>query len=328
MKRRGIANLGNTCSINALLQCFAHCKAIRTFFTEASIKIAYTGKYSVTHELVKVLRQLWGDTAEDVVVPKALLLALYEKHAATIHHGEQHDICEVCTLLCDKIAEECFQCSALKAYDVPNAPKIVAAANQAMKRHNAKNASQWLDMIQGVTLTMVQCRNKACAEAYFNFEPFIVLPLNIPRKTSTLQDCLDATFKNEVLDDWCCDKCKCRGGLKVTRLWKMPHVFCMNLNRFAYDPHTNNMRKNNVHIDVPARISLTPDSVLGPQHDNQAIDYALCSVALHHGSTIWGGHYTAIGATDPTWMHYDDTSMDEVPHPNVAEVYLMMYERV
>lgn len=326
----GLANIGNTCSINALLQCLAHSRAVRRFFTQQNITIEHTGKFSLTDELVKLLREMWSGTT-DVVVPREFIAALYEKCGALLPHGEQHDVCEVYTLLCDRVAEECFQKRALSKYilyaeDIaywksvnPCYAAIVSKASNAMKRHNAKNECPWLDMIQGVIVTQIQCE---CGETSHSFEPFIVLSIEICG--SSLYECLDAFFRPERLADWICDKCKRKCATKLVRLWKLPRVLCVSFKRFGA-----NMHKDGRHIDVPEKFGISPDSVIGPQYLNRKtkIVYNLCSVALHHGS-IWGGHYTAIGRGnyEGQWIHYDDTTRANVPHPNVTESYMIIYE--
>jgi ubiquitin C-terminal hydrolase len=307
---------------------------VRRFFTSKDINIEHTGQYSITLELVNLLRELWkDDDGSRIVMPHKFIDALYEKFGNILQRGEQHDVCEVCTLLCDKIAEECFNPTALKKYTLSREDisywnginkqytNIMIRASDTMRRLNAKNECEWLNMIQGVIVAQVQCLD--CGETYHNFEPFIVLNIEVPDDAKTLHDCLDAFFREEHVHDWTCDKCKGRRGSRLTRLWKMPRVFCVNLKRFV------GMSKNERHIDIPEEFQLSPKSVIGPQyiHRKNNVRYHLSGIALHHGS-IWGGHYTAIcRGYDESWVHCDDTSCNvRVPNPNVTESYMMIYE--
>lgn len=327
---RGLANIGNTCSINSLLQCLVHCKAIRRFLSSSRIEVKHTGSYSITNELAALVSDLWKEG--DIIVPQRFITSLYEKCGSILQHGEQHDICEVCTLLCDKVAEECFLPSALKKYELSHDDiaywnnvskpytRIMLKAAETVQRLNSRNACGWLDMIQGVIVIQIECTT--CGELYHNFEPFIVLSIQVPHDAKTLYDCLSAFFREEKVDDWTCDKCKGRHAIRITRLWKMPRVLCIHLKRF------NGMSKNGSHIDIPEEFQLEPSSVIGPQYlaQKKNIHYRLSSVALHHGS-IWGGHYTAICRDiNNTWIHCDDSSCQQVPHPNVRESYMMIYE--
>jgi ubiquitin C-terminal hydrolase len=325
----GILNIGNTCAINSLLQCFAHTKLLRTFFTEHKIRISYNGRYSITHELVKVLREMWGGGDNHNIAPQTFLQAFYEKFGNVLRFGEQHDICEVCTLLCERVAEECFEQEKLAQYDiVPTGAyaDIHRASLISLKSHNRNTESVWLDNMQGVLLVCIRCNNPDCKKEYHTFEPFIVLLLEIPDSARTIYDCLDATFKHEAIQDWKCDRCKSsHGGTKHTRLWKIPRMLCISFKRFMQVNET--IAKNRIHIDISTAMYIDRQSVVGPRlHQDKHISYTLSSVALHHGG-LMGGHYTAICKEhNETWTHYDDTHRTSVPHPSVDEVYMLVYE--
>lgn len=55
----------------------------------------------------------------------------------------------------------------------------------------------------------------------------------------TLQDCLDAYFRTDVLDDenrYSCKHCRTlRNGLKYAHVLRLPEVLCIHLKRFRHD---------------------------------------------------------------------------------------------
>lgn len=339
MKTTGLANIGNTCSVSALLQCLAHTRALRKYFTQSTINMKHSGRFCLTKELIEVLRRMWRGRADDVVVPDAFLAALYEKCGGLLRHGEQHDVCELYTLLCDKVAQECYDQNALAKFDLsagdmkywndinPKYAVILRQACDAMKRHNTNYECEWLDKVQGVVVLQTQCRNSQCNHTCHNFEPFTVLSIEFPDNANSLGECLDAFFQQENVDDWNCEKCKGRGGNKMIRIWKMPRIFAVSLKRFGFREGVG-LAKNGRAVDIPQSLSFAPDSIIGPQHlqTKSRIEYFLSAVALHHGN-IWGGHYTAVcRSSDDKWIHCDDTSLEEVPHPNVSECYMMLFE--
>ena len=70
-----------------------------------------------------------------------------------------------------------------------------------------------------------------------NFEPFMVLSLEIPDQSNSIYDCLDSYTKKHVLDlqnTWTCDKCKQQvQPEKKLKLWKTSNVLIILLKRYS-----------------------------------------------------------------------------------------------
>lgn len=336
MATKGLANIGNTCSINSLIQCIAHCKGLRLFLAQSQ----HNQRDGITSALHHTLCEMFSGTG--IAVPSKFIQSLYGK-AGYLRHGEQHDICEIWMIVCEEIAKECSCNMYLKKYLITREEaliwkekegeayaKALVEYSRVIRQLNKDNASFWLDMIQGVLITQISCGK--CGEVHHNFEPFTTLALDIPRDGATLYECMDAFFTTEMIGDWKCDKCGSNGAAtKIVRLWKAPIVLCISLKRFVQD---RGFIKNNSTITIPTKINIAKDGIMGPQRFNSnmkpVISYSLKSMGMHVGC-LEGGHYTAVCNTGDEFVMYDDVHVQSVGPTtadsiNSNEAYLIMYE--
>lgn len=69
----------------------------------------------------------------------------------------------------------------------------------------------------------------------------------------------------------------------------------------------------------------------GPEtrRSNSNSIYDLAAVIVHHGSGTSNGHYTAYATNGGTWMHFNDSSVKEVPEHVVADCkpYILFYTK-
>jgi ubiquitin C-terminal hydrolase len=336
MSSGGLGNLGLTCAINALIQCITHTPSLRKFFIDNTFENS-----TLAYQFKDVIELLYVKQVS--VAPKALLKKLYEFFPNNLRHGEQHDICELWMLISEKIAEEV-------GYTIPAPPKTLDEDpnNIDNKLHhvfyqcNNKKMSKWIEYIQGVQISILQCKNKACVEKYFNPELFTTLTVDTPiDKTSNLSDLLLDFYKIDEMTDWKCDKCKqISGAFKQSKLFKLPKVLIIVIKRFY-------MTENGIFQKIQNGITISDD--LEFKFNNEEYKYKLRSFGNHLGSYN-GGHYTATintneydTTTDDTvtndtsdpeqqssqWLYYDDTQVTRLNNPQFhsnREVYILFYE--
>lgn len=325
---QGLANIGNTCSINTLIQCIGHSKRLRELLLRTPL-----GNDKITKELQIILHQMWNEQMS--LIPRRFIAYFY-KHFPFFEEGVQHDICEVWMFLCEQIAKDMFSSDIYNAYKT-----IENASNDPMHRamhiqsrlsllqHNKENASSWMDLIQGQLVCQVECRS--CKKLYHNFEPYTTLGLQlVDSKECTILDCMNALFHTEELSEWKCDHCQAIGNAeKVTRIWNVPKVLCVSLKRFD-----NNLKKSHARVKIPSSLVFTKDVVFHMK-DN-VTTYKLVSIALHHGS-YGGGHYTAICLEDEEneqFVLFDDLNIHVINSIDTAlpiierDAYMLIYEAV
>jgi len=215
--RRGLANVGNTCGLNALLQCIAHTDQLRDFFLLAScvdqVRDAEgmtDGKggrqFSIVKELKLLLRQLWLDKAEGEeegaevgIIPRRFARSFEEATRGRIDYGDQMDMSEVWMVLLDAFERELQQVPKLERdmvlQDVPwgsllNASaiadtgflKMADQAKSTWTKFLEKLPAAWASLVNGIQVGQIVCGNEKCKHVHHNFEPFSCISIDIPER--------------------------------------------------------------------------------------------------------------------------------------------------
>lgn len=160
-------------------------------------------------------------------------------------------------------------------------------------------------------------------------------PLKLPRKRSTLEDCLKEFFSREILEDgWNCQQRKCQKKTLATKQLKLctpPSVLIIQFKRFS---HENGLHlKVETFVEYPIK-GLNLNECL-PSLREEAI-YDLVAVSNHLGS-ICGGHYVAYAqhstANKNRWYRFDDSCVTLVKQQDYnydivsRDAYLLFYIR-
>jgi len=333
----GLANLGNTCGINTIVQCIAHTPTLYHLVCSLSARPIPKSKQQdviLTSELASILDGIVKQGQS--LSPGRFIKAFYDIMKNWVVRGEQTDIVELWNLMVDVINEEVGRPlgADANANVMPSLRKtgdfaaLVRRGDAEWTKQTAKVAGPWVDATHGMMVNQVHC--KKCDKIYHNFETFTVLALPIPRNQSScrLTDCLDLFFAEEQLSDWKCDCCKSTNdGWKAARIWRMPTVVVISLKRFETDGNGCSQKINTVVGDVE-QISLSKWSVSmsGEEVGNRGLQ--LRAIGNHHGR-YGGGHYLGLcRAVEDVWHMYDDLDVRDLnPRALCNEYnYILFYE--
>ncbi len=317
---QGLANSGNTCSINTMIQCLGHCPAFLDLLLKKEItyKKKENHHYSIYEELKRILKELWIDNHS--LLPKRFLKAFYESIGNMYQPGEQFDFTEMWMLLLNNLIEETHTKEDilkihLKDHGSDALNYIQHRTIQAWTQFVQKNNSPIMPLFHGMQVQQIRCKN--CQKTYHNLEPmsFIYLELN----KDTFKECMDDFFDTETLTDWTCDHCKYQQAEKFIRFWSLPKVWMIVLKRF------NHQHKIGKPMDIPLTFKMNS------LHSDDLKSYELKSIANHYGS-LYGGHYNAICKNeDQHWYEYDDLQVRKIEdirphlHQNYS-AYALFYE--
>lgn len=319
---KGLANLGNTCSINTLVQCLGYCDSLRDFFLNHTFQKKEPNTFSMGQEMGLLLKQLWIDQHD--LKPIRFLKALQE----TIPDvgQEQLDFTEVWMVLIQRLLEEShipsFQSTLYhQTYTSELQQYLYKKAIDEWEKHTKETNSPLLDLLQGVQIQQIECMN--CHRFYHNVEPFQCIYLDLPKtKTTTLTDCLHEFFGKDSVEGWKCDQCQSSMNEKVIRFWTLPKVWVFLFKRF------DGMKKNHIGVQYPTVIELPSHIEMGRSSSSE---YRLKSIAQHYGS-LHGGHYNALCYKDEQWFLHDDVQQEVISSEKVLSnnpyVYALFYERL
>lgn len=329
---QGLQNMGNTCSINTMIQCLGHCDVFREYlFQNASLFQKKENRdYSIGDELRLICKQMWID--QNSLMPSRFLRALQETLGKDFQIGrEQMDLTEVWMILIQNLLEESHQpsfCSVHTqacSYSEPMLDFFHKEAVSQWIKHSKDTCSPLLDLIQGMQIQQIQC--KECSKFYHNVEPFQCSYLELPEKQHIhLDHCLVKLLEIDTVEHWKCDACQQSKNEKVIRFWKLPKIWVLILKRF------NGTTKLHTPVTIPYEFYYPNGfEMASPSSGGK---YQLKAIGNHYGS-LYGGHYNAIcknNSEEYPWCLYDDLSISGIKeimpllHKN-RDAYALFYER-
>ena len=314
----GLANLGNTCFMNATLQCLSNTYELNNFLNEVQEgdDSKENQKYKKNlHKNPEALVLVEWDTlrkmiwSENCVISPGGFLASIQKVARikqkTIFTGfAQNDLPEFLIFMID-----CFHNALcrevvmnIKGKAKNNVDNLAIDCFKMMKNMYKKEYSEILTMFFGISVSTI---TSLAGQKYTSTpEPFFMIQLPIPQKKNvSLIDCLDLYTEKELLDGdnmyYNEKEDKKEEAHKSIKFWSLPDVLVITLKRFS-----NNLRKNKCFVDFPLEdLDMSPYVVGYNKRTYQYDLYAICN----HGGNVMGGHYTASIKKGGQWYLFNDT---------------------
>lgn len=320
---QGLQNLGNTCSINTLIQCIGHCDHLRNWLLSYEQNKEHEkreecegkrGKISICEELARITREMWVDGLS--LAPIRFIKALFFCIGNNMRHGEQLDILELWMLLVDKINNEIGKKENCASVQGGNDTE---GFMKAWNSHNQICISSWLKSLQGWMITKVKC--KACDKTANMYEPFCCLGLDVHSNNGNMEKMFDTLFTMEDILERSCDFCNTRAaGKKSSNICMYPTVLVVYFKRFETIANGATKKLTDA-IDIPLHIRF------GGLEET----YHLCSIGNHIGS-LDGGHYYATAKNpDGKWYIYDDINITQIEDISIItknnnNAYMLFYE--
>lgn len=357
----GLKNLGNTCYMNATIQCLSATVPFARFFTDGRWKTALNlvnplgTKGNLAYAFASILHDMWhGETSYISPFPFRRSICM---HAPQFSGSDQHDSQEFLIFLLDGLHEDLNrilnkpidQVSPEREAELEKLPQQIAS-EQEWQVYRRRNDSLIVDYFQGQFRNRLECLT--CHKTSTTYNSFMYLSLPVPTnkiQKISLQHCLDAFFKEEVMeksDAWNCPHCKVlRKATKRLSLSRLPPVLLVHFKRFSFKgPFTDKIEKN---VDFPLKgLDLTnymppplPPGVDRSQSQSMSVDdprlqvppyrYDLYAVTNHVGS-LSSGHYTAFIASRGGWLYCDDSRITSADAKEVVgkPAYVLYYKRV
>ena len=329
----GMQNLGNTCYINAVIQCLLNIPQLSEFLQSNFRQNSDVRESIIVREFVKINNSYWNvhaNTPNDrshkpVMSPEKFVLSIFNA-TEQFKFGEQHDASEFLVFLLEGIHK--FTCINVK-FNIHQSNKssildrLRLASYRAWKRYFNKEYSIISDLFYGQYKNTITCMN--CTRETHAFEPFCVIDLPIVSKMNiTLKECFANYMKSEVLDSpRKCTKCrKLTQSRKNIIIWRYPRILIISLKRF-----NKCFKKINDFVSYPDDIQF--ESSL----DKKNISYLLSSVIYHDGSYHTGHYHSACKSIGKEknlskWYHYNDDTMSVLHPDNVLQSngYILFYQ--
>ncbi|XP_075032217.1 ubiquitin carboxyl-terminal hydrolase 21 isoform X4 [Calonectris borealis] len=267
----GLRNLGNTCFMNAVLQCLSSTKPLRDYCLRRDFQQEQPpgprAPQELTEAFADVIAALWHPDSSEAVNP-GRFKAVFQKYVPSFTGYSQQDAQEFLKFFMDRLHVEINRkgrrtpsilsdARRTPALEDPEMLSDDERANQMWKRYLEREDSKIVDLFVGQLKSCLKCQ--ACGYRSTTFEVFCDLSLPIPKKSFaggkvSLHDCFSLFTKEEELDSenapQVCDKCRQRTrSTKKLTIQRFPRVLVLHLNRFSTTRYS--IKKCSVFVDFP-----------------------------------------------------------------------------
>ncbi|CAI9756417.1 unnamed protein product [Fraxinus pennsylvanica] len=305
----GLENLGNTCFMNAVLQCFIHTVPLLQGLFNSSHSTAChfnSEGFCVLCDL-RELVELALISATGVVSPWKLVNNL-SYFSSSFRRFQQED------------AHEFLQCFLDRLESSEN-----LKPNEAVSSRNDNFVKR---VFGGRLVSKLKCCN--CGHSSDTYEPSIDLSLEIG-DADTLLIALQSFTKVEKIEDpetkFTCEECKEQVSVeKQLVLDHAPSIAAFHLKRFKSDGRY--VEKIDKHVAFPLELDLLPFTC--GDKTNAELKYELYAVVVHVGFTSTSGHfYCFIRVLPDMWCKFDDSKVIWVHEQFVLsqEAYILFYAK-
>ncbi|XP_042132097.2 ubiquitin carboxyl-terminal hydrolase 50 isoform X2 [Peromyscus maniculatus bairdii] len=315
----GLRNLGNTCYMNAILQCLCSISPLVEYFLSGKYITALQKDCSdVTTAFAYLMTDMWlGDS--ECVSPEIFLSALGSLYPAFLKKTQQ-DAQEFLIYVLNELHEALKKHCQRRAHEKKS-------AQRCCRKVMASETSIITRLFEGQLSYSITCLK--CENCTYRNEVFTVLSLPIPSECEcSLQDCLQCFFQQDTLtwnNQIHCSFCEIKQETAVrSTISKAPKIIVFHLKRFDIQGTVKRKLRTDVRYPL-TNLDLTPYICpIFRKHPK----YNLCAVVNHFGD-LDGGHYTAFckNAVTQAWYSFDDTRVSEIPDTSVqtATAYLLFY---
>ncbi|XP_077369677.1 ubiquitin carboxyl-terminal hydrolase 21 [Festucalex cinctus] len=334
--RVGLRNIGNTCFLNAIVQCLSHTRGLRDYCLLKSYRHDKFSKEEprLTEAFSQVLSGLWDTKEDDTVVNPRQFYNIFRDAVPYFSGYSQQDAQEFLRFLLEKLHTEInrkpYIRKPLKDPEQKYARfRISEEAAATWKKHLENDDSKIVDLFSGQLRSSLHC--SVCSHYSNTFDVFCDLSLPIPKRCTagevTLKECLDLFSQEERLDKEnspMCERCnRHTESTKRLSIQRFPHVIVIHLNRFTTSRWS--ISKSTTYVSFPlTNLDLGP---YGPVDCGEVLYdlYAICN----HVGTVNMGHYTACCSDENGWCYYNDSSVSAVSESQLQsnQAYVLFYQR-
>lgn len=355
----GLANIGNTCFFNSVLQSLRICPQIANIFLNDTpiVLREESNRTKFVQAFQTLMRDFWKQAppsgSRPTLIPRGFFQSLFnvlsETNDGWYQRGQQADAAEAIQYILESLHDGMYRNVKMEIVgNSSNSEEISQTkAIESWSSYFSKEYSPIIQNFYGQTQICIRC--DTCNAVSERYEPWLMLKVPIPGgdvaggPAPTLDTCLSAAFASESIDDYECDNCsknahkiamesdemadpkshRVRGKATMeTRISRLPSVIILSIKRFTNEGHKvrGKLSWDLDNFDLSSVLAFSRN----PFGEKSNSLYETFSVIEHHGS-LQGGHYTMYAKQNNRWLQYDDSSIEDVTPDRVvtADSYIM-----
>lgn len=296
---KGLTNVGNTCYLNAALQCLVYAPPLTNYalspFAAQDLQKRRVNACGLASEYLSLVSSYWGSKEPSVIDTTGLWNALCKVHKP-FANAQPHDAHEALLVLV-----HCLHDALSKAPRLEHAREADAAAWDAHLK------SQGYSMITELFDGQMECVVHSDDYRNVTHEHFTGLSLDLDG-VGSIGQALERSLRPERIEDVDIGDGKRAAATQTRRLTYVPPVLILHLKRFAADG-----TKMDRFIDYTTELDLQGCGT-----------YDLFAVIMHRD-----GHYVAVCEVGGQWHLMDDVNVTRIEVNAVVQrdAYVLMYKK-
>ena len=335
LKKCGLANLGNTCFINSILQILLRISELNNLLNDKSYR------NRINNDINSLLLIEWDSLREEmlegineVISPNRFLMVI--QHIAKIKNIDvfsgyyQNDVQEFLLFVID-----CFHLALKKNIQITikgvcqtKQDELAIKCYKKIQQMYENDYSEIFNMFHGIHVS--QIFNESGDLISNNPETFYSIDLPLPllndNKNPSLEECFKLYTSDEILDG---DNMYFDESLnkkivakKNILFWSLPKILIIDIKRFSA-----RIIKLQQLLNFPLDNFNLSKYVIGYNSDEYVYDlFGICN----HSGGVSGGHYTSFVKDNNNWYLCNDTQIIKVDDLNkiiTPKAYCLFYKK-